>query len=244
MPPAIKGYSVFVKGEKEFDLTGKSVCIAIPCYSGVIPIETALALASLAVNLKEIGVKLDIVSERENGIITSVRNRLVYRFLNESDADYLFWLDDDIIFQTQDFLSIFALTEEKGIVAATYPSRKEPSNFFIKYINGDSPEFEEDYGLIKSKGLGLGFLCMKREIVQQVFDDNADSEYEDAGFCPRDLFKIGVRDRKYWGEDMSFLVNLYDTYGHISYVHPWINLKHVGRKDYDAKLMNTFKEEK
>jgi len=235
---------VFVKGEKEFDLVGKSVCIAIPCYSGVIPIETALALASLAVNLKDIGVKLDIVSERENGIITSVRNRLVYRFLTESDADYLFWLDDDIIFTTQDFLSIFALATEKGIVAATYPSRKEPSNFFIKYLEGDTPEFEPDYGLIKSKGLGLGFLCMKREIVQEVFDANADSEYDDAGFSPRDLFKIGVRNRKYWGEDMSFLVDLYDTFGHISYVHPWINLKHVGRKDYNAKLMETLQEEK
>lgn len=233
---------MFVKGEKEFDLTGKSVCIAIPCYSGVVPIETALALASLAVNLKEIGVKLDIVSERENGIITSVRNRLVYRFLKESDADYLFWLDDDIIFETKDFLSVFALATEKRICAATYPSRKEPSNFFIKYVQGDKPEFEEDYGLIKAKGLGMGFICMDREIVQEVFDANADSEYDDSGFSPRDLFKIGVRDRKYWGEDMSFLVDLYETYGHVSYVHPWINLKHVGRKDYDAKLMETYKE--
>jgi hypothetical protein len=240
--PIIQGNSVFVKGEKEFNLTGKSVCIAIPCYSGIIPIETAIALASIAVELNRIGVRLDIVSERENGIITSVRNRLVYRFLKESDAEYLFWLDDDIIFQVQDFLTIFALATEKGIVAATYPSRKEPSNFFIKYTEGTKPEFEPDYGLIKAKGLGLGFLCMDRKIVQQVFDDNADSEYDDSGFTPRDLFKIGVRNRKYWGEDMSFLVDLYDTYGHISYVHPWINLKHVGRKDYDAKLMETFKE--
>jgi len=235
---------VFVKGEKEFDISGKSVCIAIPCYSGFLPIETALAIASLAVTLKEAGVKLDIVSERENGIITSVRNRLVYRFLTESDADYLFWLDDDIIFETQDFLSIFALSMEKGIVAATYPSRKEPSNFFIKYLEGDQPEYEPEYGLIKSKGLGLGFLCMPRHMVKQVFDDNADSEYDDSGFSPRDLFKIGVRNRKYWGEDMSFLVGLYENYGHISYVHPWINLKHVGRKDYDAKLMELYKEEK
>ena len=235
---------MFVKGEKEFDISGKSVCIAIPCYSGFLPIETALAIASLAVTLKEAGVKLDIVSERENGIITSVRNRLVYRFLTESDADYLFWLDDDIIFETQDFLSIFALSMEKGIVAATYPSRKEPSNFFIKYLEGDQPEYEPEYGLIKSKGLGLGFLCMPRHMVKQVFDDNADSEYDDSGFSPRDLFKIGVRNRKYWGEDMSFLVGLYENYGHISYVHPWINLKHVGRKDYDAKLMELYKEEK
>ena len=69
---------MFVKGEKEFDLNGKSICIAIPCYSGVIPIETAIAIASIAVKLKEIGVSLDIVSERENGLVTSVRLSLIH----------------------------------------------------------------------------------------------------------------------------------------------------------------------
>lgn len=233
---------MFVKGEKEFDLSGKSVCIAIPCYSGFMPLETSIALAALATKLFQIGVKMDIVSERENGMISSVRNRLLSRFLKESDAEYLFWLDDDIIFEVQDFLSVLALSTEKQIVAATYPSRKEPSNFFIKYINGESPEFDEDFGLIKAKGLGMGFICMHRDIVQRVYDDHAAFEYDDKDQVMRDIFKVGVKNRQYWGEDMHFLVSLYETYGYISYVHPWINLKHVGRKDYNARLMDTFKE--
>lgn len=233
----------FQKGEKEFDLSGKSVCVAIPCYSGVVPIETALALASTAIALKDAGVKFDVASERENGIITSVRNRLVYRFLKQSEAEYLFWLDDDIIFTPEDFITVFALATEMKICAATYPSRKEPSNFFIKYVNDKSPEFEEKFGLIKAKGLGLGFICMHRDILQKAFDDAEDEEYDDSDLRPRDLFHIGVRNRRYWGEDMTFLVNLYEKYGHISYIYPWINLKHVGRKDYNDKLMTMIEEQ-
>lgn len=232
----------FEKREIDFNLKGISVCIAIPCYSGVIPIETAIALTATAVRLKELGIPFDLTSERENGIITSVRNRLLYRFLKESNAEYLFWIDDDIIFEESDFITILALATEMKICAATYPSRKTPSNFFIKYVNGETPEFDEKYGLIKAKGLGLGFLCMHRSVVERVFEDAKDSEYSDAGIFPRDVFKIGVRNGRYWGEDMTFLVDLYEKYGYISYIHPWINLKHVGRKDYDDKLMITKEE--
>lgn len=233
----------FQKGEKEFNLSGVSVCVAIPCYSGFVPLETAIALTQTSVRMKELGISFDILSERENGIITSVRNRLLYRFLKESDAEYLFWIDDDIIYKVDDFVTVLALATEMKICAATYPSRKEPSNFFIKYVNDKSPEFDKDYGLIKSKGLGMGFICMHRSILEQVFNDAVEEEYEDSGLLPRDVFKCGRRGRKYWGEDMDFLTNLYDKYGYISYIHPWINLKHVGRKDYDAKLMTTLSEE-
>jgi hypothetical protein len=233
----------FHKVEEEFDLSGMSMCMAIPCYSGFLPLETGLAIAQTAIELRDSGVQLDILSERENGIITSVRNRLIYRYLTESKAEYLFWIDDDIIFTPQDVFTILALASRVEICAATYPSRKEPSNFFLKYINDKSPEFDETYGLIKTKGLGMGFICMHRSVVERVFNDAIDEEYEDAELRPRDLFKCGRRGRKYWGEDMTFLTDLYDKYGYISYVHPWVNLKHVGRKDYNDKLMSILQKE-
>ncbi len=221
--------------EKEFDLSGLSVCIALPCYSGIVPVETALALAQTIVEAKDAGIKVDIVVERENGIITAVRNRLVSRFLNESKAEYMFWIDDDIIFTPQDFIACLALATEKDMVGATYPVRKDEPKFFIKYINDQYPEFDKDYGLIKAKGLGLGFMCMHRKLVQEIVDTC--ETYEEKGLVIPDLFKVGRRDNKYWGEDMWFFNDLYDL-GHIAYIHPLINLKHVGRKDYDHKLLD------
>lgn len=224
--------------EKEFDLSGLSVCIAIPCYSGIVPVETALALTQTIVLLKDHHVRVDIAIERENGIITAVRNRLVGRFLQETTADYLFWIDDDIIFTPEDFLSCLALASEKKMVGATYPVRKDEPKFFIKYINDEYPEFDKDYGLIKAKGLGLGFMCMHRDLVKEIVDQN--DTYEDKGMTIPDVFKVGRRGDKYWGEDMWFFNDLYDN-GHIAYINPLINLKHVGRKDYDFKLLDYMK---
>lgn len=227
-------------GEKEFDLSGTSVCIAIPCYSGIVPIETAVALTQTVIQLREFGVKVDICSERENGIITAVRNRLVARYLQESEAEFMFWLDDDIIFTPEDFISILAFSTEKKMVAATYPVRKDEPKFFLKYHDdGKNPEFDE-YGLIKSKGLGLGFTCMHRSLVEEAV--KGCETYTDLGMTIPDVFKMGVRDGKYWGEDMWFFDHLYKL-GHIVYVNPLINLKHVGRKDYDHKLLDYMKKD-
>lgn len=230
--------SEFDTKEKEFDLSKTSVCIAIPCYSGIVPVETALALTQTVIELKEAGVKVDLVIERENGIITAVRNRLVARYLQESNAEYLFWIDDDIIFTPADFINCLALSTEKKMVGATYPVRKDEPKFFIKYANDEYPEFDQDYGLIKAKGLGLGFMCMHRDIVTEISNQN--NTYEDKGLKIADIFKVGRKGNKYWGEDMWFFNDLFVN-GHIAYINPLINLKHVGRKDYDYKLLDYMK---
>lgn len=222
-------------GEKIFDLTGVSVCIAIPCYSGIVPVETALAIAQTVVRLKEMGVRVDICSERENGLITAVRNKLIARFLNESKADYIFWLDDDIIFTPDDFISVLAFATLNKMSAAVYPVRKDEPKFFLKYINeGKHPEFDE-YGMIKAKGLGLGFTCIHKSIIEEIV--NCNGTYEEYNQLIPDVFKIGVKNNKYWGEDMWFFHDLYEK-GHIVYVNPLINLKHSGRKDYAHKLLD------
>lgn len=222
--------------EKEFDLKDTSVCIAIPCYSGIVPIETALALAATCVELRDMGVKVDIAVEREDGIITAVRNRLISRYLAESSAEYLFWIDDDIIFTPSDFTTCLALATEMKQVGATYPVRADTPKFFIKYINDKYPEFDEKYGLLKSKGLGLGFMCQHRSIVEQIVKDK--ETYVTKGTVISDVFQVGREGNSYWGEDMRYFNELYTKYGHIAYIVPQLNLKHVGRKDFDHKLLD------
>lgn len=220
--------------ERLFDLNNKSVYIAIPCYTGVIPIELGVALANTTAALINAGVQAHIASERECGLITQVRNKLVWRFLNQSDSEYLFWIDDDIIFTPSDFMQILALSTVKKLVAATYPTRTEKPVFFIQYLNGETPEWESEFGLIVAKGVGLGFTCIHRSIVEEIW--NASPPYKDeGGIEAREIFKIGAKDGRYFGEDINFFNELYDR-GYPVYVNPNITLKHVGRKDYMTKL--------
>lgn len=220
--------------ERMFDLSGVSVYIAIPCYTGVVPIELAINLAWTALTLKNSGVECYIGSERENGLITQVRNKLVWRFLNESTADYLFWIDDDIIFQPNDFLSILALATEFKVVAASYPTRNEKQIFFMKFPNEHQIEIEPEFGLLKAKGCGLGFTCIHRSVIEHIVADRT-TYIDQVDIEVKDLFRISIRDNQHCGEDINFFQDLYDL-GYTTYINPNIMLKHVGRKDYQAQL--------
>ena len=212
---------------------GIKVAIALPCYSGYVPLELALALTELVKELGKYGVYLVIIAERENSLPTTARNNLLNRFM-VTDCDYIFWIDDDIIFTPNDFLQILALAVTRKSVAATYCCRKDEPVFFIRPIDGKNIEYTED-GLIKSKGTGLGFSCQHRSLLEEIMVGK--ESYEDKFLnVVKDVFKTTVKNGKFMGEDMYFFNELYEN-GHITYIHPLINLKHVGRKDYDHRLM-------
>lgn len=214
----------------QVSLKDVKVCLAIPCYSGVIPLELGLALASTVLLAKDNGISLEIIAERENGIVTSSRNKLLTQFLNDTDAEYLFWLDDDIIFTPEDFVEILAWTIKKKSVAATYCVRQDNPVFFVKPING-SIEFDED-GFIPASGVGLGFACQHRSLLEQLVKDV--EVYKDRGNSDvYNAFEVGVVNGKYQGEDYNFFSKLSQP----TYVHPFVTLKHVGRKDYSHPFL-------
>lgn len=223
--------------QKEISLVGLKVCIAIPNYSGIIPIDLMLSMIKLQKDLINYGVALDILIERENALIAATRDILAERFLHESTADYMFWLDDDILFTSEDFLNILSLTTKFHVTAATYPVRQDEPLFFIRYITEGTPEFESEYGLLKAKGCGLGFTCISREVMAKLWKKGKKYKNNKRNVKLSNIFKVGVVNNRYYGEDMWFFEDLYNL-GYPVYIHPLINLKHVGRKDYDHKLMN------
>lgn len=214
-------------------IDGVKVAVVIPCYGGTVPLEFALALAELTVEVKKYGVNLVIISERGNSLVTTARNSLLSRFL-DTDYEYIFWIDDDIIFTVNDFLQVLALTIARKSVAATYCARQDAPVFFIKPLNNDTIEYTED-GMIPARGCGLGFACQHRSILEPILEGKDSYEDRDKRVI-KDVFKTGVFEGKYWGEDMYFFNLLYQS-GHPVYIHPTINLKHVGRKDYDHRLL-------
>jgi glycosyltransferase involved in cell wall biosynthesis len=223
---------------KTYELEGKSVFIAIPAYRGVFPVETTLNLIETISKLKSMNVKVDLYVERENAIVSAARNSLLHHYLTDSTADYLFFLDDDIVFPTEDFLSVFALATEYEMVSATYPSRKDKPTFFLRNPNGDGLPFEQNEdGLIKTCGTGLGFSCIKRSIVEQIY--NSADWYTDhtKGEQIKNVFRIEVKDGRFWGEDISFFQDLYNM-GYINWVYPLTSLQHQGKKNYDFKLVD------
>ncbi len=222
--------------KEQVSLDGTKVCIALPCYSGYIPLELGLALTELIGQAPQYGIIPVLLAERGNSLVASTRNKLLAQFLNETDCEYLFWIDDDIIFKPIDFLQVLALcVDGRKSTAATYCTRTDDNPVFYIQTPTGKIEFNDD-GLIEAFGLGLGFACQHRSILEEVVkgrDTYLDKDKE----VIWDVFKTGVVDNQYQGEDMFFFKELYSL-GYPTYINPFIHLKHTGRKDYDHRLLN------
>ena len=220
-------------GEIELDLKDLSVCIAIPCYRGVVPIEQMTALIEAVTNLRNKGVKVAVGTERENALIDLARNRLVTRFL---DTGYkkIFWLDDDILFQPDDMERVLAWSTLYPIVGATYPVRQEKPLYFIR--RETDHWVQNEYGLFDTIGYGLGFVVMDRSVFETMSPKTdtfiMDSEEH------KQFFKIEAVNKVYFGEDIYFFKRWHDEFGGKAMLDPSINLKHMGHKAYDTKFMD------
>lgn len=222
-----------LEGEVALDLP-KSVCIAIPTYREVIPIEQATALIETVYALRMKGIKVAIATERGNALIDLARSRLAAKFLYNTDYEKIFWLDDDIIFAPDDFERLLAWSTLYPIVAATYPVRQEPVKFFLRR---ESEKWDQnEYGLFKIVGCGLGFCIMDRSVFETMSPDTDTFIMEDEEI--KHFFKIEQENKIYFGEDIYFFKRWHEKYGGSVMLDPSINLKHVGTKAYDFKFMD------
>jgi len=211
-----------------------SVCFAIPAYDGKLPVEAAVQLAHTAMCLKSAGWQVDMQWGAESALIDLCRNRLVKRFLNETTAQKLFFLDSDIIFQAADALKLLGWSEAYPIVGAAYPVRKDPPKFFIKLDPG-VVELNE-HGLLEVSGFGAGFVVIDRSVFEKMKPLVAEIETNTEPLTQ--YFDIRVLNGKYLGEDISFYVRWKEECGGRIFIDPNINLKHVGSKTYEYKLLD------
>lgn len=212
-----------------------SLCIAIPAYDGRMPVEAAVQMMQAVRSLQNAGVPVDVQWGAGSALIDLCRNRLVNRFLTESSADRLLFLDSDIIFRANDLLQLYMWSDKYSIVGATYPVRKDPPKFFIK-VKGNEIETNED-GLIEVEGFGAGFLIIRREVFKKL--DEVVEEFEtESGEVLKRYFDIRIINRHYKGEDISFMKRWIDECDGKVFLDPQINLRHVGTKEYDYKLID------
>lgn len=212
-----------------------SLCISIPAYDGRIPVETAVQMCSAVSTLQKAGVAVDIQWGAQSALIDLCRNRLVKKFLQESTTQKLLFLDSDIIFKAMDLVQLYSWSNHYPIVGATYPLRKEPVKFFINHVDGCF-ETNED-GLIEVGGFGAGFVIIDRSVFEKM-DQFVEQIETSEGEVLKRYFDIRVVNGKYLGEDISFYRRWIEECDGSVFIDPTINLKHVGNKEFDAKLID------
>lgn len=220
-------------GEVSLDLP-KSIAIGIPCYRGTMPVKLVTALVETVHSLRAKGIKVVIIVEHECALIDLARNRIVSGFLKKTDAEKIFWIDDDIIFTPDDFERLLAWSSLYPIVSATYPVRTEPAKYFIR--RESEKWLQNEYGLFQIIGCGLGFTVMDRKVFETL-DPKTDTFIME-GVEHKNYFKIEAVNKVYFGEDIYFFKRWHEEFGGNVMLDPGINLGHWGHKVYDYQFLD------
>lgn len=220
----------------EVSLDNIKVMIAIP--GGRNPDwETVASLLGTTTRLTQMGIPWKPAIVRGGAIITKVRDELVEEFL-KGDCNRLFWIDDDMKWNPDDFFRFLALSTKVDCVAASYVARKDPPTYFVKTIPTAEDKPLSELGLFEVEGVGLGFCCMTREVVHQVARTKPTC-FDQVRNCRRQLvFRIDVNEEgNFRGEDMAFFADVRAA-GFKVWCDPSIELGHMGVKEYRGRLLD------
>lgn len=213
-----------------------AVAVGFPCGS-LIPAQTAFSLAKTMHALSALQIPVQIHSVVGSSSVTTARSVVLTNYL-EKPEPFLFWVDSDIVWTPEQFIRVLRLTAERGIVLGAYPLKEDPPRMPYNPVEGAEMD---DLGLVEVTGGGLGFCCMKREIVQQFAETcptmihaTKDVRLVD-GFRFDTVQRDGERHSR--GEDIAFLADLRGL-GHKVWLDATVQLGHVGHKEYRMPMID------
>jgi hypothetical protein len=257
-------------------LRQKHIFIATPCYGGQIGEPYFRSMMRLAILCNKFDIKYTISTLANESLITRGRNTLVSFFMENKDATHLFFIDADIEFNPEDLLRQVAY--DKPVVVGAYPKKainwdsiisaaRNPeldenaqtieghsSNYvvnfdFLKDENGNrTPQVQIVDNLVRLKDAGTGFMCIKKEVIQQLMDAhpelkyvndiNVDSKFEPFMYALFDTM-IDPESRRYLSEDYMFC-RLWQNMGGDVYLDPRTALNHVGHYTFRGNIRKLF----
>jgi len=221
------------------------ILFATPTYKGI-TYPGFLDSLEATVNLcKEKGYDTQFVLVHGCCYVQEARNKIVKQFM-DSDADVLFFLDDDISWPPEKVIELAEMPDD--MVGGVYPLKQdEPAFPVVIYTDAKGYPVVRDDGCIPATGVPTGFLRIKRSVIerlieaypQQKYSNYKDGEwFEDA----YDLFPQGVYDGRWVGEDYAFCRLWTRIMGQI-WVVPDIDFTHAGYEgNYHRFLMAQPKE--
>ena len=154
-----------------------SIMIGLPCGGGVVSEKTTLGLFNLGKALVRNNIDHGLLTLANSSLITQARSKIANFFVNNTEHEYLFFLDSDIGFEPQDVIKL--LSHQVPIVSGAYPMKIIPERYCI-----DVSQPEQRQGdLLKINGNGMGFVLIHR----QVFLDIA-KQYPGLKYVPSDYY--------------------------------------------------------
>ena len=257
-------------------LRQKHIFIATPCYGGQIGEPYFRSMMKFSILCNKYNIQYTISTLANESLITRGRNTLNSFFMENKQATHLFFIDADIEFNAEDILRMVAY--DKDIVVGAYPKKAlnwesimsaarntdlqetpetiegHSSNYvvnfdFLKDKDGNkTPQVQIEDNLVKLKDAGTGFMCIKKEVMQKMFDAmpetkyvndiNVDQKFEPFMYALFDCI-IDPDSRRYLSEDYTFCRRWQDMGGDV-YLDPRTALNHVGHYTFRGNIRKLF----
>lgn len=206
------------------------VYIATPAYDGKVQTDYAMSVAETCQLATAFGIRVTLCMMRNNIFIDHARNHFVRLFL-ETDATHLFFIDSDLRFEPRAVIGL--VNSGMDICAGVYPKRQEPEEYPARFaINPATDGIWTENGWVLCSRVPTGFLCIKRKIVQEMWDKAP--EYHNASEEPvKELFYTYKMDkggkRTLVGEDFAFCEDYQKQYEKMIPVFPDFDFTHGER---------------
>jgi len=257
-------------------LRNKHIFIATPCYGGAMGEPYFRSMMRFVILCNKYNIQYTVSTLANESLITRGRNTLTSFFMENTAATHLFFIDADIEFNPEDILRMVAY--DKPIVVGAYPKKainwtsilgaaRNPdmnedaetieghsSNYvvnfdFLKDKDGKpTPQVQVVDNLVKLKDAGTGFMCIRKDVIQQMFDKHPDTKYVndinvDQKFEPfmYALFDciIDPESRRYLSEDYTFCRRWQEMGGDV-WLDPRTALNHVGHYTFRGNIRKLF----
>ena len=258
------------------NLRNKHIFIATPCYGGQIGEPYFRSMMRFVILCNKYNIQYTVSTLANESLITRGRNTLTSFFMENQAATHLFFIDADIEFNPEDILRMVAY--DKPIVVGAYPKKainwtsilgaaRNPdmnedsetieghsSNYvvnfdFLKDKDGKpTPQVQVIDNLVKLKDAGTGFMCIRKDVIQQMFDKHPETKYVndinvDMKFEPfmYALFDciIDPESRRYLSEDYTFCRRWQEMGGDV-WLDPRTALNHVGHYTFRGNIRKLF----
>tara|TARA_R110001592_G_scaffold138966_4_gene358611 strand:+ start:5108 stop:6046 length:939 start_codon:yes stop_codon:yes gene_type:complete len=256
-------------------LRQKHIFIATPCYGGQIGEPYFRSMMRLAILCNKYNIQYTVSTLANESLVTRGRNTLNSFFMENSNATHLFFIDADIEFNPEDILRMVAY--DKPVVVGAYPKKALNWTSIIGAARADESETEEtieghssnyvvnfdfikdkdgnnqsqvqiEDNLVKLKDAGTGFMCIRKDVIQQMFDNhpemkyvndiNVDQKFEPFMYALFDTM-IDPDSRRYLSEDYTFC-RLWQNMGGTIYLDPRTALNHVGHYTFRGNIRKLF----
>ena len=210
-----------------------SILIGLPCYGGVVSDKTTNALFKLGKQFVRNNIDHGILTLANESLISRGRSRIANFFINNTEFEYLFFLDSDVGFEADDVLKL--LNYNKEMVCGAYPMKTVPLKWNFTLTQPQQREGD----LVAIDKIGIGFSLIHRNVFiriaklypelkyiptnESTTHNPTEAEYDNSYHYFHEMRQGDI----YLPEDLSFFTRA-RTVGMQAWMDTSINLCHVG----------------